>query len=243
MNTLIVVANPNPASFNHRLVEVAKQTLTDLGHEVNVLDLYDVEIAKSNVIGDFSHGFDKKDYDYKTQQKVALTQGSFNDAIQASHDLIRSADYLIFQFPLWWFSMPAIMRSWIEKSFTFDFAYNGRERRWFSDGPFNKKHAMLSITTSGPEHIYQSNGINGEMDKILWPIHNGILNFTGFNVLRPFICWGTDQSDDEKKKQYEESLIERLREWRNESPLYFHPLEHFDKNYVLKEEFEQVYQQ
>ena len=42
---------------------------------------------------------------------------------------------------------------------------------------------MLSVTTGGPESIYRSDGLNGDIREILFPINHGILHFVGFDVL------------------------------------------------------------
>jgi len=44
------------------------------------------------------------------------------------------------------------------------------------------RRAMLSLTTGGPLSFYAPDGLNGGMDRVLWPIQNGVLNFTGFNT-------------------------------------------------------------
>lgn len=33
------------------------------------------------------------------------------------------ADIIIFQFPLWWFGMPAILKGWIDRVYAHGFAY------------------------------------------------------------------------------------------------------------------------
>lgn len=233
-HALIVLANPNTSSFNHRLAQIGKLELEQQGYQVTLLDLYQLDFPSVNSLSDFEHDFDHTDFDYKEEQRRAYHQKSFNPAIVASQNVIVAADLIIFQFPLWWFTMPAILKNWIEKCFSFDFAYNGRERRWFSQGPFKGKSAILSITTSGPDWIYRDNGINGDMERILWPIHNGILNFTGLSVLPPIISWASDTFNRDKRDELEAIYLQRIRCIEQIQPIAFHSLECFDERYVLK---------
>jgi len=53
------------------------------------------------------------------------------------------ADFVIFQFPLWWFSVPAILKGWVDRVFAMGFSYNyGRS---YEKGVFRGKRAMLSL--------------------------------------------------------------------------------------------------
>jgi len=242
MNTLIVLAHPNKDSFNHQLADVAKKVFSPPHGFSTVIDLYDTEFASLHPRSDFRENVVDRGMDYKVLQKSAFQTESFANHIAVSQNLVMESDLIIFQFPLWWFSMPAIMRSWIEKVFTFDFAYQGREKRWFSNGPFKGKRAMLSFTTSGSERIYRDDGINGDISRILWPIHNGIFNFCGLSVLPPFICWGSDTRSIDIRPEYQERYQILLNNINNVDPLSFHPLEKFTDDYVLRGEFGSVYE-
>ena len=233
MNILIVLANPNPLSFNRRMGALAAKTLESAGHSVVTLDLYNERFFCELGVHDFEHEVDRNNFDYKMHQKIAAERNSFAPAIRESQRLLTESNVVIFQFPLWWFSMPAILKNWIDKTFAFDFAYNGRKNRWFSNGPFREKRAMLSVTTSGPQGTYTDQGINGDIERVLWPIHNGILNFTGFRVLRPFIFWSSDKLNEDAKTLYELAFVKRLQRLEESTPLPFHPLECFGADYRL----------
>ena len=55
--------------------------------------------------------------------------------------------------------------------------------------PFRQLQAMVSVTTGTSVGTYAPDGIDGAILDILWPIHNGILRYTGFDVLEPFITY------------------------------------------------------
>ena len=93
---------------------------------------------------------------------------------------------MIWQFPLWWFSVPGILKGWVDKVFAFNRVY-GRGR-FYEKGLFRGKRALLSLTTGGSgEAAYQPGGFNGDINGVLRPIQRGMLEFVGFDVLKPQI--------------------------------------------------------
>lgn len=60
----------------------------------------------------------------------------------------------------------------------------------YERGVFRGKRALLSLTTGGQPADYQAGGQQGELAGILWPLHRGILQFTGFTVLAPHVVYG-----------------------------------------------------
>lgn len=62
--------------------------------------------------------------------------------------------------------------------------------RFYKEGVFRGKRAMLSLTTGGPSEVYEKGGWNGDIEAILRPIQRGILEFVGFSILAPHIVYG-----------------------------------------------------
>lgn len=76
----------------------------------------------------------------------------------------------------------------VERVFAMGRTYGGG--RFYDNGVFKGKKAMLSLTMGGGEDIYVKGGWNGDLEGILRPIHRGILEFNGFEVLEPFSVFG-----------------------------------------------------
>ena len=114
---------------------------------------------------------------------------------------------LIFQFPIWWFGLPAILKGWVDRVFAMERIYGGR--RWFDDGYFKGRRAMLSLTTGGGPGAFSENGIVGDIHAHLHPINYGILRFVGFDVLPPFIAWGPARASDERRRANIEEYVAR----------------------------------
>jgi NAD(P)H dehydrogenase (quinone) len=144
---------------------------------------------------------------------------------------VAQADLVLFHFPLWWFSMPAVMKGWVDRVFSRGFAYStGRK---YSRGHFVGKRAMLCITTGTASTLYEPHGIDGDLHHVLWPIQNGILAYAGFTVLPPFTAWMPAEVGATKRADYLERYGERLGELDEAEPLFFHPVEDYDRTQRL----------
>ena len=69
------------------------------------------------------------------------------------------------------------MKGWIDRVFTLGHAYGGG--RYFENGMFAGKRAFCSLTVGGLKSDYDGSGAYQSIDKVLYPIHRGILAFTG----------------------------------------------------------------
>jgi len=197
MRILIVHAHPEPDSFSGALTRAAEELLPSLGHELQVSDLYAMRWDPVSDRRNFQLRADPVRYDQQMEERFASQNDGFSPALQAEIDKLLRADTLIFQFPIWWLGMPAIMKGWIDRVFAVGVAYGGG--RWFDRGRMNPRRAMLSLTTGGGGAPYSPDGIYGPIDPILYPIHHGILGFAGFEVIEPFVVYGPARMSDEER--------------------------------------------
>ena len=226
MKVFIVHAHHEPKSFNGALTRCAEKVLTENGHEVIVSDLY---AMKFDAISDRRNFTTEKNPDYLKQQeeeKYATEMEGFSEDIKAEMEKLFWCDQLIFQFPLWWFSLPAVLKGWVDRVFAMGKIYGGG--KWYDNGVFTGKRAMLSLTTGGPPTMYSSTGLNGDINSILFPINHGILNFVGFDVLPPFIAWAVSRVGDEGREEYLAQYTQRLLSLETTEPLVYPKLEDFD---------------
>jgi NAD(P)H dehydrogenase (quinone) len=232
MRVLIVHAHHEPQSFNGAMTREATAALIAAGNEVIVSDLY---AMKFDPVSDRRNFITVKDSSCLRQQNEeahAAEHEGFEPALQAEMDKLAWCDTLILQFPLWWFGMPAILKGWIDRVFAVGRAYGNR--RWFDVGIFAGKRAMCSVTVGGPEPVYTDRGINGPIGSILFPINHGILGFTGFDVVQPFLVYGPSRISQEQRVSH----LGRYRELvvgLNAAPLIAGPkTADYDENLVLR---------
>ncbi|MDW3710588.1 MULTISPECIES: NAD(P)H-dependent oxidoreductase [unclassified Pseudomonas] len=216
MNVLIVFAHPEPRSLNGALKDFTVQRLEAAGHAVQVSDLYAMGWKAPIDAGDSLDRDPEARFDASQDSRLAFASGRQSADIAAEQDKLRWADALILQFPLWWFSMPAILKGWVDRVYAYGFAYGVGEHsdvRWgnrYGEGSMAGKRAMLLVTTGGWDSHYSERGINGPMDDLLFPIQHGILHYPGFDVLPPFVVHRTSRVDAARFAHIQEELGQRL---------------------------------
>jgi len=233
MKVLIIYAHQEPKSFNGAMRDTAVDTFTQNSDEVIVCDLYAMNF---NPVSDRHNFTSQKDPDYYKQQQEemhATEVDGFAADIKAEMEKLEWCDVLIFQFPLWWFGLPAILKGWVDRVFAMGKIYGWG--KWFDRGVFVGKRAMLSVTIGGSEAMYSETGFNGDINKILYPIHHGILRFVGFDVVPPFLVWSPARIERESRKKYLQEYKQRLLELPNITPIDYPHLDDFDDNFQLKQ--------
>jgi len=227
MKILLVFAHPEPRSLNGALRDVAIRELEAQGHEVRVSDLY-AEGWKSEIDrADFLPLAVDERLKPASASKQAFDAGALTDDVKAEHEKLLWADMLILQFPLWWFTMPAILKGWVDRVYARGFAYGVGEhsdRRWgdrYGEGIFAGKRAMLIVTTGGWQEHYSPRGINGPIDEVLFPINHGILYYPGYEVLPPFVVYKVDRLDATGFEAAAEQLRERMRTIATTRPISY----------------------
>lgn len=185
MNVLIVHAHPEPQSFTAAMLRQAVNTLSSHGHEVNVSDLYAMEWNPVASAADFG-GRKNADYlTYALEQRESVATGTIAPDIAAELDKLLACDLLIFSFPLFWCSVPAIMKGWIDRVFVSGKVYGGL--RFYDRGGMRGKRALLAYTCGGRDFMFDEQGVHGEMDLMLRHMLRGTLGYAGFEVLPSFI--------------------------------------------------------
>src|SRR6266702_368565 len=211
MNVLIVYAHPEPKSLNGALRDFCVERLQRAGHAVQVSDLYAMRWKASVDATDF--------LDRNPSEPLIVSEASghaFETATQAAEVAVEQskllqADALILQFPMWWFSMPAILKGWVDRVYAYGLAYGVGEhsrQKWgerYVEGTFKGKRAMLTVTAGGWAEHYGARGINGRMEDLLFPINHGVLHYPGFDVLPAYVIYQTGWLDEAR---YQQTLLE-----------------------------------
>lgn len=237
MKVLIVNAHPEPRSLTSSLKDLAVTFLERAGHEVKVSDLHAMGWRATVEASDFGSSA-ASPLSVINDSGAAYEGGTLAPEIAAEQEKLDWADTVILNFPLWWFSFPAIMKGWVDRVFTFKYAYGrgGGNSTRYGAGVFQGKRAMLSILVGGGEKDYSERGINGELMDLLFPIHHGTLYFPGFDVLPPFVVHDTVRMTDERFAEIAADWEKRLLELDTIAPIPFRPQAGGDyERHVLKE--------
>jgi putative NADPH-quinone reductase len=101
MKALVVCAHPREDSFTLAVTGAAVRGLQRAGHEVTVLDLYVLGFRPAMSLAEHRA--------YHSDQPLI-------DPITIEHaELVRSHEMLVFVYPTWWSSLPAVLKGWLER--------------------------------------------------------------------------------------------------------------------------------
>ncbi len=181
MKVLVVYAHPNSKSFNHAVLEAFTKGLKGGGHAYEVVDLYSIDFnpcTKLEDLAQFSGGQMPKDV-LDQQEKVS------------------SADGLVFIFPRLDWTYPAILKGWIQRVFSYGFAYSFSEKG--VRGLLHHKRALLISTTMAPEEFYEKSGLKDAYEKIS---NTTLRDYSGIANVDHVTFYALTVVDDETRKKY-----------------------------------------
>ncbi|MGN7468653.1 NAD(P)H-dependent oxidoreductase [Brevibacillus sp. SAFN-007a] len=161
MKACIVFAHEGKESFCHAILERVTRSLQKQHVDFTVRDLYQMK---------FQPVFDAAD-----MQNVS--NGSASQDVATEQELISEADLLVMIYPVWWWSAPAILKGYIDRVFTNNFAF-----RYDSDGPVGllaNKQAIVLTTTRESEADMKASGLGDVVKK---QIVDGTLAMIGYDV-------------------------------------------------------------
>jgi NAD(P)H dehydrogenase (quinone) len=185
MNVFIVHAHPEPQSFTASMLRTAVADLTAAGHSVEVSDLYAMNWNPVASAEDFGSRKNPDYLVYALEQRQSYEAGTIAPDIAAELEKLKKADLLIFNFPVYWFSVPAILKGWIDRVLISGLCYGGM--RFYDQGGLKGKKAALSFTLGGRPHMFGADAIHGELEIMLRPLLRGTLAYVGLDVL-PFFA-------------------------------------------------------
>jgi NAD(P)H dehydrogenase (quinone) len=131
-NTLIVLAHPSKDGITAKLANIMYDELTNRGKKCTIIDLYN------------EPRLDFLDND-NPQEKVEYYQS-----------LVKEASDVVFAYPTWWLSYPAILKNWIDHVFAARFAYKYHNKTlWYKvtglpHGQLNNTRAHIITTSDMP---------------------------------------------------------------------------------------------
>ncbi|MBW3088446.1 NAD(P)H-dependent oxidoreductase [Bifidobacterium sp. 82T24] len=124
--------------------------------------------------------------------------------VAAEQAAVDAADRVVFQFPLYWLSSPALLKTWEDEVLQHGWAYG-------SDGhAFEGKELGVAVSAGSPEEAYQPDGANKfTIDQILVPFE-ATANYVNATWVKPFVTYGafglSDEALAESVKSYKALL-------------------------------------
>ncbi|WP_416151316.1 NAD(P)H-dependent oxidoreductase [Salipaludibacillus sp. HK11] len=185
MNSYIIFMHPSKDSFNGSILNELVKSLKELNHTVRVKNLY-------------AEAFDSQ---LSWQEYKESQDGLYRDDNLAEQEMISWADRLFFVFPVWWGGFPAIGKGYIDRVFSFGFAY---ELEGESPIPLlNNKKASLIFTTGAPEEEFVESQMYEHMVTL---IDKSTLQFCGLKLDGVVHFGDVIQKSDEERQEMLKSI-------------------------------------
>jgi putative NADPH-quinone reductase len=182
---LVILGQPQRASYGGALARAYVEGAREAGAEVKELYLGDLQF---NACATSGH---------------PLPETLEPDLAQAQES-IKWADHLVFVYPIWWGTVPALLKGFVERIFLPGFAVNFRENSPLWDKLLTGRSARLIVTLNTPSWYYR--WVFGR------PGHNTmkktILEFCGIKPVRITEVGPMRDSTDEKRKKWLEQVRE-----------------------------------
>ena len=189
MKVLYVYAHPEPKSFNSVLKDIALDTLKETGHEIILSDLYAMKFNPVLTATDFPERKNLNVFNPFFEAIKASKEGTFAPDIKGEMEKVKWADMLIFQFPIYYTAMPAIMKGWIDRVLAPGFGFNPITNSIYDTGLLKGKCAMLVTTTGSPKTMYSEGGAHGDLNKHLESLTHCVFEYMGLKVLPSHIIY------------------------------------------------------
>ncbi|ALL70026.1 NAD(P)H oxidoreductase YRKL putative NADPH-quinone reductase Flavodoxin 2 (plasmid) [Paraburkholderia caribensis MBA4] len=192
----------------------ARRLLTARGNNVSFSDLYALDFDPVVRTSDFTERADQDYLVYALEQRHALEHDAVAPDIRREVDALMASDILMLVFPLYWFSVPALIKGWIDRCFLSGALYGGK--RIYGRGGMVGKRAVIGVTLGGREHMFGPQGIHGELARgMLRHLLQGTLGYVGYEVLEPFFAWHVPYCSPDERAQtltHWGDFVERLDE-------------------------------
>jgi len=226
MRYFIVYAHPEPRSLNGALKDAAVSALTAAGHEVTVSDLYAMRFKAVADADDFPERDQTARLVYHRESGEAYSSGALAPDVAAEITRLESADVVVFQFPLWWWGPPAILKGWLDRVLVSGFAIGVPKpgtRQWlrYGEGRLSGRRGLVAVTTGGREAQFARRGINGPIEDILFPLTHGVIHYTGMTPLRPFVAFRSARASISEFEDMKAHYVARLLAAGEEEPLRY----------------------
>lgn len=174
MNILVINGHSDKKSFSAAIFNKVIDNLDNEKHEIETLNLAEMKFDPVLRFG----------YRERMVEDAEITR---------SQELIQWADHLIFIYPIWWSSMPSLMKGWIDRVFTPGVAYSSNHKGIFilnfiTGRQFKKllkgKTADIITTSQGPSWWYKIfSGIISVPDSYgIVVLKNAVLNHCGIKT-------------------------------------------------------------
>lgn len=231
MHAHIIHAHSEPDSFVAAMRNVIQSRLIAAGATVSESDLYAMNFNPVLCPADFGERRNPSHLTYALEQRHGFETGSLAPDILTEIEKVLEADLLVFTFPVFWFSVPAILKGWIDRVFISGPFYGGR--RIYGAGGLAGKRAVAAFSLGGRDHMFGPGSVHGDLETgMLRHFLQGSLGYVGLQVLEPFVAYHAPYVPSEERTRMLDALAVYV-DTLGEQPIMAMPdLESFDASFA-----------
>lgn len=125
----------------------------------------------------------------------------FKINIKEEQKLLLENDIILFQFPMYWFSSPSLLKEWFDTVFTPDFAYGGEYK-------LKEKSFAVAISCGGAKEVFSEKGKDKKrVEEFLYPFEI-TANYVKMNYEKAYITYDTESTlSEETLEEYTKDYI------------------------------------
>ena len=135
-NITIILGHPNAVSYCGDLAQAYAQAAKEAGHTVRLFKLGEIAFDPT-----LHHGYSKRQ--------------ELEPGLKEIQDAITWANHLVFVYPIWWGSMPALLKGLFDRVFLSGYAFKYRENSQFWDKLLTGRSAHVIATMDTPPWYYR----------------------------------------------------------------------------------------
>ena len=169
-------------------------------------DNIQISVANKTILENLKDKLDNAEFDY-------LSDYGFNLNVKKEQEKLLNADVIVFQFPVYWYNCPAVLRNWFEKVFERGFAYGS------TGDKLKGKKVLFSCTLASAKDAYTKNGAQRfEVEELMENDFKAICNLCQLKYCGlMYHCGCMFFSEEEKEKvrqsstEYSKKLIDKIK--------------------------------
>jgi len=122
----------------------------------------------------------------------------FKIDVQKAQDELSDIKKLVFQFPLYWYSAPAILKQWVDEVLAYGFSYEIDENGNFQPLALKDKEFQMVVTIGAKEEAYKGEGRLSVLECL--NSYSYTAKILGMREIEPYLIYGASfENYDEKK--------------------------------------------
>jgi glutathione-regulated potassium-efflux system ancillary protein KefF len=133
--------------------------------------------------------------------------------VAAEQAALEAADLIVWQHPLHWYSMPPLMKLWLDEVLAFGWAYGGGAAEGAGGAPGQRlrgKDLWLVVSTGGTEAAYHPQGYNRYFFDAFLPPYEQTAALCGMRFLPPLVLHGAHHVSGEEQAAHTQTYVQRL---------------------------------